>query len=94
VPEFDEYLLGWRDRDLVADAEHASRINRGGGWLHPVVLDDGRAAGTWGREGQGDGTRIVVDAFARKIPARLRRSIEEEATDIGRFLGRRVRAAY
>jgi len=50
LPVFDEYLLGWKDRQLIASASRWKTIQRGGGWLHPVVLVDGRARGTWSSE--------------------------------------------
>jgi hypothetical protein len=92
LPAFDEFLLGWRDRSLTASAAAWKRINRGGGWIHPVVLDDGRGAGVWRREQDGNETQIVFEPFGT-TPARLWRSIEEEAIDIGRFMGRREHAS-
>ena len=47
LPAFDEYLLSWRDRDLVLDPMHAKTIQPGGGILNPAVVADGRIAGTW-----------------------------------------------
>jgi hypothetical protein len=44
---FDEYLLGWRRRDLVLDPAYARRIYPGGGVLRPSLLVDGRLVGTW-----------------------------------------------
>ena len=31
---------------IVVSAEHRTRVNRDGGWLHPVVLYDGRLVAT------------------------------------------------
>jgi len=47
IPAYDELLLGWRDRTPVVAPEHARRVHPGGGLLRAVVLEDGRAAGTW-----------------------------------------------
>ena len=43
---FDDYLLGWKGRDLILDPRFAGRIQAGGGWIHPAVVVDGRVAGT------------------------------------------------
>ena len=59
--------------------EHARRVWPGGGWIHPVVLVDGVAAGTWRLE---DG-EVTVDAFG-EIPAD---GLSAEAADVRRFLG-------
>ncbi|TMK14918.1 MAG: winged helix DNA-binding domain-containing protein [Actinobacteria bacterium] len=93
LPAFDEYLLGWKDRKLIAPASGWKMIQRGGGWLHPVVLLDGRAVGTWTSERTADGLRVDVSPFGPLAPA-LRRRIEEEARDIGRFLKAEVRTSY
>ena len=59
LPAFDTYLLGYADRNETVPAEHAARVWPGGGWLHPVVLVDGLAAGTW-RVERGE---VVVEPF-------------------------------
>jgi winged helix DNA-binding protein len=42
---FDPLLLGWRSRDLVLDDPQA--VITTNGIIKPIVLIDGRAAGTW-----------------------------------------------
>jgi hypothetical protein len=60
VPAYDELLLGWRDRTPVVAAAHARRVHPGGGLLRAVVLEAGRAVGTW----QLRGGRVTVEPFA------------------------------
>ncbi len=76
LPAFDTYLLGYADRSEVVAPEHAQRVFPGGGWIHPVVLVDGRAAGTWKIE-RGD---VVVDGF-EPLPG-----LADEIADVLRFL--------
>jgi Winged helix DNA-binding domain len=83
VGAWDASLLGHRDRSLILDPAQARRVNRGGGWVHPVVLVDGRVAGVWRTEVKAKRLRIEVERF-RPIP---RRQLREEADDVGRFLG-------
>ncbi len=48
VPAFDEVLLGYRDRALLATAEVLAAVVPGGnGVFRPLVLVDGAAVGTW-----------------------------------------------
>ncbi|MDQ6921204.1 MAG: winged helix DNA-binding domain-containing protein [Candidatus Dormibacteraeota bacterium] len=89
LPAFDEYLLGWRGRDLTVGAEHRTRINRGGGWLHPVVLVDGRAAGTWRTERVPGALRLRVEAFT-ELDAAVRDRVLVEARELSTFLGHAV----
>jgi hypothetical protein len=83
---FDDYLLGWRGRDLVLDPRHARRIQAGGGWIHPAVVVDGRVAGTWRARRAGGRLAVTVEPFGR-LPAGTRPGLEAEAADLGRFLG-------
>jgi hypothetical protein len=86
LPNFDEYLLGWKDRAFVADAAAWKTINRGGGWLHPVILVDGRAAGLWKVDRSPTAYRIHVEPFQPLTPA-IRRKIGFEAERLGASLG-------
>lgn len=48
VPAFDEMLLGYRDRSLLAGPEVLAAVVPGGnGVFRPLVLVDGAAVGTW-----------------------------------------------
>ena len=84
---FDDYLLGWRSRDLVLDPAFAGRIHAGGGWIHPALVVDGRVAGTWRARRAGDRLELTVEAFGGRLPRGARPALEAEAADLGRFLG-------
>jgi len=83
---FDDYLLGWRGRDLILDPRFARRIQAGGGWIHPAVMVDGRVAGTWRSRRAGARLDLTVEPFGR-LPRGTRPGLEAEAADLGRFLG-------
>jgi len=86
LPNFDEYLLGWKDRSFAVGPGRWKEINRGGGWLYPVVLVDGRASGTWKGERGPDSFRVEVRPFGR-LSAAVRRQVAAEAESVGAFLG-------
>ncbi|MGY0499061.1 winged helix DNA-binding domain-containing protein [Nocardia sp. FBN12] len=45
---FDQYVLGPGTADTaLLPAEHRSKVSRTAGWISPLVLVDGRIAGTW-----------------------------------------------
>jgi winged helix DNA-binding protein len=92
LPSFDEYLLGWKDREPVVAAEHWRKVNRGGGWLHPVIVADGMVVGTWTTERSSKSLRLNVLPFSRFAPP-SRRAIAVEAADLARFLGTPVELA-
>jgi hypothetical protein len=74
---FDPYLLGYKDRGFALDPAYATRVQRGGGFVLPVVLVDGRVAGTWARTWSGDIMRVTVDAWAKVPPDELAAEIED-----------------
>ena len=49
-PGFDEYLLGYKVRDVVLDPHHATKVCPGrNGIFFPTIVIDGRVVGTWKR---------------------------------------------
>src|SRR5262249_42862384 len=56
---FDTYLLGWKDRSFSVASEHAAHVKEGGGgWIRPVIVEDGIVVGGW-RSSRKDG-RIEI----------------------------------
>ncbi|MCU7821940.1 winged helix DNA-binding domain-containing protein [Kitasatospora sp. DSM 101779] len=78
---FDNYLLGYRNRDAVLAPEFAKRINAGGGIVKPALVADGRVVGGWRREKGA----LVVEPF-RVLPAAVRLALAEEAAAVAAFL--------
>jgi hypothetical protein len=62
LPAFDPYVIAatrHSDRLTLGDASRAKAIYRPQGWLTPVIVVDGRFAGTWSHERRGK--RLVVE---------------------------------
>ena len=86
LPAFDTYLLAYRRRDLAVPQPLQRRLQRGGGWLHPAVVVNGRAVAAWSLRKSGRrGGQVTVEPFAEIGPT-VRAGIEMEVDDIGRFL--------
>lgn len=81
---FDAFLLGYRERNVPA--EHARVLQTGGGFVMPAVSAAGRLVGTWRLSTQ---DVLAVTTFTA-ISARVRREIQYEVADLGRFLGRTI----
>ncbi|HET6174040.1 MAG TPA: winged helix DNA-binding domain-containing protein [Gaiellales bacterium] len=83
---FDEYLLGYKDRDAVLVPAHADRIAPGAnGVFRPLVVVGGRIVGTWARAVRGDELTIVLHPFeAAGKPLQAARPEAERYRD---FLG-------
>jgi len=82
LPAFDTYLLGYRRRDLAVAPALQRRLQRGGGWLHPAVVVDGRAVAAWSLRTSARRGLVQVERISRAI----RIAVEAEVADIGRFL--------
>jgi hypothetical protein len=86
LPAFDTSLLAYRRRDLAVPVALQRRLQRGGGWLHPAVVVNGRAVAAWSlRKSGGRGGQVTVERFAPISPP-VRLGIQTEVDDIGRFL--------
>lgn len=81
VGRFDDYLLGYRGRDLILDPAYTRRV-LDGGMIQAAVVVAGRIVGTWRLERR----EVAVWPFTT-LPRSSRRALRQEAADIGRFLG-------
>ena len=88
LPAFDEYLVGYKDRDALlkkAPGLTQKTLNAGGGMLAPTVIIDGEVVGTWKRT---LGSRVTVKAHVlAKISKPEREAVERAARAYGKFLG-------
>lgn len=80
---FDEYLLGYHDRELAVPPPHTKAVSAGGLRVLPAVAVDGQVIGIWRSRQRRRTIEIEVRPFAALDPGLL----EEEVADVGRFLG-------
>jgi len=96
LPNYDEYLIGYKDRDPVVpsnDGRSATKASTSSSsvFAHQVVLG-GRLAGAWRRTASAK--RMVVDACAyRSISAKEQRAVARAAAAYAAFLGVPVECA-
>lgn len=86
LPAFDEYMVGYADREAaLGDARRIRPITPAEA-LSPLILRDGRAVGTWKRFPDKDGVSVAPGFFA--APTRKDLDAFERAAHLyGRFLG-------
>ena len=65
LPNFDEYTVGYADRDPIREPGDVPRFDARGGdsFLAHVVLIDGRVVGTWKRVAQKSTVHVTVNLF-------------------------------
>lgn len=83
---FDEYVLGYTDRQAVIDSSHAGKLMTPNGLFRPALLIGGRVAGTWQAELKKGALTISTAPFAplpRGSAAALRLAAERYAAFMG-----------
>ncbi|NUO91750.1 MAG: winged helix DNA-binding domain-containing protein [Dermatophilaceae bacterium] len=87
LPQWDEFLLGYKSRDVTLPPEHFHRVVPGRNMVFkPTLVIDGEVAGTWRRAQRSRQTVVEVTPFVPLGAARWR-DVERAATAYGRFLG-------
>lgn len=91
LPQWDEFLLGYKSRDVTLPPEHLAKVVPGRNMVFkPTLVVDGEVAGTWSRKDLGKGgVRVQVSPFAPPT-AKVRRGLEARSAAYGRFLDREV----
>lgn len=81
---FDEYLLGYRDRSFCVDPADLVRVVPGkNGIFLPLMVSNGRVIGTWRRLAKGRSITVEPQpfaAFSDRTAASFARSIKRYAT--------------
>ncbi len=86
LPNFDTFLLGHKSHRNIVDERNHKKVYRDQGWVSPVLLVSGRAAGVWQYRQRKDGLEVYVSPFER-LSADTKSRVREEAAGLGRFLG-------
>jgi hypothetical protein len=93
LPAFDQHVVAApRDAGAVLEPSRKARVYRPQGWLSPVLLVDGRFAGVWKHERDGDELVVRIEPF-EPLPEDIRIAAEAEAERLAAFLGGTLRLA-
>jgi hypothetical protein len=87
LPGFDEYLLGFKDRSMMLDAEHKQAIIPGGnGIFQATIVRGGRVIGTWKRTTTKKNTVIEVRSLI-DLSAAERARVDAAFEPYAHFMG-------
>ena len=89
LPNYDEYLIAYRDRAAVVDADRSRNLGFASGYPHQVVLD-GRVAGSWRRQITDGSVTVLVQPY-KPFDKRQLRALAGQSDACGRFFGRPCR---
>lgn len=85
LPPFDEYIVAYKDRSAVLDPA-LGKLMSSNGIFYPVIVLDGRAAGTWKRAFKKGSVVITLSPFA-PLKKKDRQAVAEAAERYGAFHG-------
>jgi Winged helix DNA-binding domain len=92
LPEYDPYVMGFRERDELVPTEVRAQVAAHGKGRYegpagtPFLVIDGMCAGIWRRKRTARRIELAVEP-ARRLRRAERAGLDEEAERIGAFLG-------
>ena len=85
LPNYDEYLIAYKDRDHVVGAHNGDGVTRiKDPFIHHVVID-GRLAGSWKRTVSARSVAVEISTDAQPTEA-TRRALDTAVARLGRFM--------
>jgi hypothetical protein len=93
VGGFDPFIVGAGLREQLIPPAHLKRVSRTAGWISPVVLVDGVAAGVWDAKRSGSTLAITIEPFARP-DSKLRSAIAAAAERVAAVQGADAKVAF
>jgi hypothetical protein len=86
LPAFDEYIIGYRDRQTVLPSENHSKAISSNGIFRPTIMVNGQIVGLW-KKSTSKAQPVVFDFFEQ--PADSTKSLADKAAnDFKLFLGK------
>jgi hypothetical protein len=86
LPAYDEYFLGYKNRDAILDAKHDKQVVSNNGVFRPMIVIDGQVAGILKKTIK-KGAIIITPNLFKPLTATEKQALEEAANQYGAFLG-------
>ena len=94
LPGFDEYLLGFKERSMVLDAEHLELVVPGkNGVFRSTIVRGGKVIATWKRTLSKQKVTVEIGPFG-KLRVKDKRAIEASLEPYAQFLGRTLEVRW
>jgi hypothetical protein len=84
ISGYDEYFVGYKDRSIVLDEAYKKEVTPGNGFS-PVLILDGRVAGTWKRTIGKNGIDFEISPF-KPLSTAHKKAIEAAQNRYGLFM--------
>ena len=90
LPNFDEYAVGYTDRQALVDDANERRVKTSFSFLNASIITNGKITGFWKRSLTKDEVLLEAKVFSTLSKTAMR-SLEAEAKRYGNFLGMPVK---
>ncbi len=82
--KFDPLFVSYRHKDWIIPATLQKQVWRNAGWVEAVIVDTGKAVGTWRHTMKGRKMSVQVNLF-QKVKAASRKKIQARAERLAAF---------
>nr|WP_294948462.1 winged helix DNA-binding domain-containing protein [uncultured Mucilaginibacter sp.] len=86
LPNYDEYIVSYKDRSATIDAEHISKADPRGTIFNHTIVINGKIKGIWKRTIKKDILEVELTPF-KKLSSQNLKAIEKAAKTYAKFLG-------
>lgn len=85
LPAYDEFIISYRDRSASLISEDHKKAISDNGLFRPIVVVNGKVAGTWKRVQKKDAIWVEPNYF-HPVSERVRKQVENKALEYRRFI--------
>jgi hypothetical protein len=86
LPNYDEYIVSYKNRDATIDAKHISKADPRGTIFNHAILINGKIEGLWKRTVKKDLLEVALVPF-KKLSQKNLKAVQKAARQYGDFLG-------
>ncbi|OOQ59576.1 winged helix DNA-binding domain-containing protein [Mucilaginibacter pedocola] len=86
LPNYDEYIVAYKNRDATIDARHISKADPRGTIFNHTFLINGKIEGLWKKVVKKDTLELELNPF-RKLNQKSLKAVEQAAKQYAKFLG-------
>ncbi|SHF81444.1 Winged helix DNA-binding domain-containing protein [Fodinibius roseus] len=89
LPAYDEYVISYRNREMMINEEDEAKAISANGIFRPVIVVNGVVKGIWKRTVQSDSVEVKLEFFVNPGPEVVKKAAEQAERFAG-FLGKKL----
>ncbi|MFH5831958.1 winged helix DNA-binding domain-containing protein [Halalkalibaculum sp. DA384] len=89
LPAYDEYVVSYRNREMIINGEHEAKSFSANGIFRPVIVVNGKVKGIWKRKVKSDSVKVKL-RFFENPGSETKTLAAEQAERFAGFLGKEL----